>query len=166
MIHFTGCKDLNELKTEYRKLCKVLHPDKGGTHSGFIEMQAQFDKLSTKLKFNTGFEADKDFNANKFYDLVQKFDGLLDIDISFVGSFIWLTDSEGSNGAMYRQIETIKGIKFEGLNAPRWANKKKSWYFSPEDYKQKSGSNKSLDELKSTYGNNTFQTKKSVSLSA
>ena len=166
MIHFKNCKDLNELKNEYRKLCKVLHPDKGGSHAGFIAMQNEFDILSKKLKFSTGFEADKDFNANKFYDLVQKFDALLDIDINFVGSFIWLTDTQGAAGAMYRQIETIKSIKVEGLNVPRWANKKKSWYFSPEDYKQKTGSNKTLEQLKTKYQGQTVQTKKSVSLSA
>lgn len=166
MIHFTNCKDLNELKTEFRKLCKILHPDKGGSHSDFIDMQAQFDKLSKILKFKTGNEKDKDFSADKFYDLVQKFEDLTDININFVGSFIWLTDGEDSKGAMYQQIEAIKAIKIDGLNPPRWANKKKSWYFSPEDYKQKSGSKKTLDEIKSTYGSSTYQTKKSTFISA
>src|SRR5690606_17241308 len=135
MKYFNNCKDLNDLKSEFRKLCLKLHPDKGGSHSEFIAMHKEFKSLANTLKHNTGFDKDKDFNADAFYSTVQMFNGLTDININFIGSFIWLTDVV--NGAMYEQKETIKGITIDGLNPPRWANKKKSWYFSPKDYSQK-----------------------------
>ena len=164
MIYFNNCKDLNELKNEFRKLCKVLHPDKGGRQKDFILMMSEFKTLSKTLKFKTGFDKDKDFNASEFYNMVQKFDMLEDININFIGSFIWLTDAV--NGAMYEQKETIKAISIDGLNTPRWARKKKSWYFSPKDYTQKGKSTKTLEQLKNTYKSKTYKTKQSIKIGA
>lgn len=166
MTYFNNIKDLNNLKNEFRKLCVKLHPDTSGynSQSDFIAMHKEFKDLSKRLKFNTGKESDKEFNEDKFYDIVKKFDGLTGITISFVGSFIWLEDAE--TGAMYKQKDTIKSINIDGYNVARWARKKISWYFSPSDYVQKSKGKKSLSEIKSTYGSNTFATKKSTFLNS
>ena len=145
MKYFTTVQNLDEAKAEFRKLSIKLHPDTSGynSQSDFINMMNEFKAITNKLKFNTGFDADKDFNADKFYNIIKKFDGLTDINISFVGSFIWLTDAV--YGAMYKQKDVIKGIQIEGLKTAKWASKKKSWYFSPEGYKQYSKSNKDLE---------------------
>lgn len=157
MTYFNNCNNLNELKNQFRKLCKELHPDKGGQQKDFVKMMVEFKTLSKTLKNKTGFEQDKNFNESKFYDLICKFDSLENIEINFIGSFIWLTDVV--TGAMYQQKEIIKSIKIDGLNVARWANKKKSWYFSPLDYKLKSRSKNTLDDLKSKYKSDTFKTR-------
>ncbi|MAX51528.1 MAG: hypothetical protein CMH22_06070 [Methylophaga sp.] len=164
MYYFSNCKDLNDAKTLFRKLCHTLHPDKGGNAQEFIKMQAEFKTVSNKLKFNTGYETDKDFNASKFYDLVRKFDGLSDINISFVGSFIWLEDIK--RGAMYEQKDAIKAINLDGYNNARFARKKISWYFSPKDYKQKYSKGKTLDQIKATYGSQEYKTKQTARIKA
>ncbi len=165
MKYFEEVKTLDEAKNLYRQLVKRLHPDKeGGSHSLFVEMQNEFEKITKVLKFRTGKEEDQNFNADKFYNTVRKFDGLEDIQINFIGSFIWLQDLKF--GAMFRQKQTIKEIQIEGLNFARWASKKKSWYYSPQDYKQVGSKNKSIEQLKSTYNSATFKTKQSIKLTA
>ena len=164
MIYFNNVTTLEEAKNLFRTLCKDLHPDTSGydSQSEFVKMHSEFKTLTKTLKFNTGFESDKDFDADAFYNALKQFDGLVDIQISFVGCFIWLTDLKA--GAMYNQKETIKSIKVEGYNTARWAGKKKMWYFSSEGYSQKFKSNKTIDQIKATYGSNDFKTKQTLNL--
>lgn len=162
-MYFNNCTTLDELKNEFRKQCFKLHPDQGGKASDFIKMREEFKKLSNVLKHKTGFETDKNFDSDKFYNIVKLFETLEDIKISFVGSFIWLEDLR--NGAMYEQKDQIKAIILEAYNSARWAGKKKSWYYSPKDYKQKFSKNKSLDQIKATYGSKSFNSKGTLKLS-
>jgi curved DNA-binding protein CbpA len=164
MNYFRNVQNLNEAKNLFRKLSIQLHPDTSGydSQADFVEMYREFQTLTNKLKFDTGFEADKNFNAEKFYNIIKKFEKLTDIQISFVGSFIWLEDIKP--GAMYRQKTAIKDIKIEGYNSARWASQKKNWYFSPEDYKQKGKSSKSLEEIKNRYGSHEYKTKEIYNL--
>ena len=147
---------MDEAKTEFRKLCKKLHPDTSGYNSGsdFAQMYKQFKAFRPTKQT----QQDEHFNADKFYDLVKKFEHLNNIQIDFVGSFIWLTDLE--YGAMYKQKESIKKIVIDGYNSARFAGKKKSWYFSPQNYRQKSRSDKTLSELKSKYGCESYKVSK------
>jgi len=151
MNYFNDCKTLDEAKTLFRKLCLKLHPDTGGTNKDFIYMFNQFKSFRP----SKGFE--QPFNAEQFYNNeVRIFDSLNDVKVSFVGSFIWLEDNE--KGATYRQKDAINAIVIQGKNKARFAGKKKVWYFSPEGYKQKAKSGKSLDQIKSKYGSKEFST--------
>jgi curved DNA-binding protein CbpA len=152
MNYFKDCKKLDEAKTLFRKLCLKLHPDTGGTNKDFIYMFNQF-KSFRPLE---GFE--EPFNAEKFYNNeVKAFDILDDVKVSFVGSFIWLEDNE--KGATYRQKDVISSMTIQGKNKARFARLKKVWYFSPEGYKQKAKSGKSLAQIKSKYGSKEYATK-------
>jgi hypothetical protein len=164
MNYFNNITELSKAKETFKTLCKTLHPDTSGydSQSDFIQMHNQFKDLTNKLKFNTGFESDKEFDGDKFYDLVKKFEGLENIKVSFVGCFIWLEDIV--TGAMYQQKELIKAIKIDGYNSSRWAGKKKMWYFSKEGYKQMYKSNKTIDQIKNKYGSNEFKTKSAYKL--
>lgn len=166
--YFKNVTTLNDAKNLFKKLCFELHPDTSNRDSQqeFIKMFAEFQTVSNQLKFSTGFDADTNFNADAFYNIVKKFEGLNNIQINFVGSFIWLTDTEENKGAMYEQKDLIKDVKIDGYNVARWAKKKLSWYFSPADYSQKGSSNKSLDQLKTQYQTNVFLTPKTERLRA
>ncbi len=159
MDYFKNVQNLNEAKNLFRKLSIQLHPDTSryDSQAHFVAMYKEFQILTNKLKFNTGYDSDKEFSAESFYSIIKKFEKLTDIKISFVGKFIWLEDLKP--GAMYRQKNSIKEIKIEGYNSARWANQKKNWYFSPEDYKQKGKSSKSLEEIKERYGSHEYKTK-------
>lgn len=156
-MYFNNCTTLDQAKTLFRKLCKELHPDKGGIAKDFISMFNEFKA------FKPSEGKEENFNADKFYNLIQKFDGLKDIQINFVGSFIWLEDLV--IGATYEQKNSIKAISIDGYNNARFAGQKKLWYFSPSDYKQKAKSRKSFEEIKNTFGCNSYKTKKQLQLS-
>lgn len=151
-MYFTQCTTIDQAKNLFRDLCKKLHPDTSGYNSNtdFIAMFKEFKAFKPK---ETN-ENEPAFDGAKFYDLLKQFDSLTKIKVSFVGSFIWLEDIE--DGATYFQREAIKSIKLDGYNSVRFASVKKTWYFSPLDYKQKSKSKKSLDQIKNDYGCNSF----------
>lgn len=151
MKYFTNCQTIDEAKTLFRKLCKTLHPDKGGNAKDFINMFNQFKNFKPS-KGNAN-----EFDADKHYNIIQKFDKLNDCDISFVGTFIWVENTR------IEQKETIKSIKIDGYNTARWAKNKKAWYFSPLDYKRKGRKNYSLDSIKNHFGTETIN-KRSLKL--
>ena len=153
MKYFLNVSNSNELKSLYRKLCNELHPDKGGNASEFIAMMDEYNSI--KDSFNNETESEN-INAEQFYNLLQQLEKLSNIKIEFIGSFIWLFDEV--EGSMYQQKEMIKGFIFDGYNSARWAKVKKSWYFSPADYKSK-GKAIDLLKIKSKYGVQSFQSK-------
>jgi hypothetical protein len=160
-MYFQTCNTLDQAKTLFRELSKKLHPDTSGSDTAhlFIAMFKEFKAFKPKQTSDT----DENFNADEFYNQIKGFDTLNDIQINFVGSFIWLEDIEA--GATYYQRQTIKSVVIEGYNPARFASQKKAWYFSPIDYKQKSRSNKSLDDIKNRYGCKTFATRQTFKIS-
>lgn len=169
MKYFTDCTTIDQAKNLFKNLCKQLHPDTSGYNSqaDFIAMYNEFKGFRPTVD---NFGQSSTFDADKFYNTLQSFNGLEGIKISFVGSFIWLEDittaDNYKDGAMYKQKDIIKSINIDGLNPARWANKKKSWFFSPKGYKQKFASKKNLEQIKSTWGNQEFKTKDKQRLSA
>ena len=44
-MYFQNCKTAEELKAEYKRLAKILHPDNNnGNRADFQEMKANFEK--------------------------------------------------------------------------------------------------------------------------
>ena len=151
MKYFLNVSNSNELKSLYRKLCNELHPDKGGKTSAFIAMMNEYNSI--KDSFNNENE---NLNAEQFYNLLQQLEKLTNVRIEFIGYFIWLFDEV--EGSMYQQKEIIKSFIFDGYNSARWAKVKKSWYFSPADYKSR-GKAVDLSLIKTKYGVQSFQSK-------
>ena len=152
MNYFKDISTLDKAKNLFRDLCKKLHPDTSGYSS-----QADFIRMFNEFKAfrpTDGRKEDATFNADKFYNIVKRFEHLEDINVSFVGSFIWLEDVV--KGATYNQRQSIKDIRIDGYNFARFASKKLAWYFSPQDYKQFNKGKKTLDQIKDAYGCKSF----------
>jgi hypothetical protein len=153
-MYFTNCNTIDEAKNQFRKLCLILHPDKGGKASEFIAMRAEFKAFKPSQKK----ENEPEFNADAFYNLVQKFEGFEGLIINFVGSFIWL------EGNTMQHKDALKQIKLDGFKPLFWAKLKKAWFYSPLEYKKKSGKVVELSEIKSRYGCTTFNAKKTFKI--
>lgn len=149
MNYFKDCQTLAEAKTVYRKLCMKFHPDKGGNAKDFIQLLKQFKNFVPRKKT----ESDASFNYEKFHNLVMKFEHLDGLKVSFVGTFIWI------EGNTYPQKDKIKAINLDGYNSARFAKRKKCWYFSPQGYKKTSRKNMKLEQIKTVFGSETYQTK-------
>ena len=153
-MYFTNCTTIDQAKNLFRKLCLTLHPDKGGIASEFISMYNEFKTFKpTETK-----EGEETFDAEKFYNLIQNFDNLDGLIINFVGSFIWI------EGDTMKHKDTLKQIRLEGYKPIFWAKVKKAWFYSPLDYKKKSGKIVTLDNIKTKYGCKSFATKQTYKI--
>lgn len=154
--YFEGCKTTDEAKNTFRKLCMILHPDKGGSNAEFIELMKQFEAFRP----TAGKQAEdgQPFNTSKFYDMIQNFEDMEGLNISFVGSWIWI------EGDTMKHKDALKSLTLDGYKSASWAKVKKAWFFSPIEYKKKSGITKGLEEIKQYYGCNTFKTKTTFKL--
>jgi hypothetical protein len=141
MNYFENVTTMEDAKKVYKKYLFLLHPDTSGYDSqkDFIEFIKQWDKLSID-----GFSTQ---DKKDFYNVAKDLESLPShINIDFVGSFIWLTNTNRDDA------QHIKAIKLDGFKGPFWAKNKLAWYYSPQDYKKKSGKHFELSEIKTKYG--------------
>lgn len=158
MMYFTNCHCIEDVKEEYRKLAKMLHPDNGGDAEEFKRMmqaytsaynrfkgvhRKQTDKTTQDTKKGTQdayTSAHDDFSAEQFADIINKVIGLDGVEIEIVGSWIWL----GGNTYFYR--DRIKAAGFF------WSSKHKKWYYNGSTKKSKKHSKMSYTDICNLHG--------------
>tara|TARA_R110002110_G_scaffold296209_3_gene510442 strand:+ start:5787 stop:6290 length:504 start_codon:yes stop_codon:yes gene_type:complete len=161
--HFTECNTQDEAKNVFKKLCFQLHPDHNNSATAgaeFIELKKQYDSFTP----SEGRERNEADASEVLYNTVRRFENLHNVLITFVGSFIWLEDEAEKPGATKAQKEEIKKILLDGFNSPRFSPKRLKWFYSPKGYKQKFKSKKSFDEIRKTWGSETYKTKQKLQL--
>ena len=154
--NLNNCKDLNELKTLYKKLVFIYHPDKGGKTEDMQDLNNLYKKLFEVLKNSMNkeeesykqvqYENSSDFM--EFLNLVMKFDGLI---IEIVGSWYWLENNEiaKNNYHELRSLGLLWGKTQQKLFWCKGMTEK-----SKVKYKKKS-----FEQIKDTYGYSKFNVK-------
>lgn len=126
-----------DLKKQYRELCKKLHPDHGGNEEEFKEMMAEYEKIQLEGFKEQAKEAGKEI-APEVMEILKKIIYFYGLEIDVVGSWIWVS------GDTFLYKEQLKELSF------RWSAKRKKWYFGEKTGK---GSFKGdYEELKQKYG--------------
>ena len=158
MKYFNTCNTAEELKKEYRKLAKQLHPDLGGNEEEFKVMQNEFEKMWERLKnIHTNSEGETYTKETaetpqEFINIIDVLTKLNDIEVEICGSWIWVS------GNTREHKEVLKGLKFH------WAKKKQAWYYHSEPYRKKSNRELTLDEIREMFGSQRYKGKEEKQL--
>ena len=141
MKYFGGCKNIKELKKEYKRLAFENHPDRGGDTETMKSINAEYEKALEILKV-AGCNEDKQNTevAGDFIDIINKIINLEGITIDIMGDWIWV------KGNTYPHRETLKANGFY------FASKKKAWYYKPVGYVKKGNREYSYSEIESMFG--------------
>ncbi len=138
---FKNVTGINEAKKVYKTLAKKLHPDVGGSDEEFKILNAVYnDFIEHKIYFSN--DSKIDIELEKIISQILHFEN---ITIELVGSWIWVS------GDTRNIKDKLKELGF------KWASKKKMWYYG--EMKSKNPNPKSMDEIKSKYGSQTFKDK-------
>lgn len=148
MKYFTNCKTQEELKKEYRRLCKELHPDNGGNAADFQQMQSDFEEAGrtqawrtfTNSKGETYTKEKTEETAADFMQIIRILTGLQGVNIELCGTWLWITGNTRS----------VKDeLKAAGC---RWSKSKTAWYWHKEPYRKRGRHEVSMERIRDMFG--------------
>jgi len=158
LTFFKSCKNLVELKKEYRQLAKLYHPDLNSDPKCLeimkrinLDYEIAFEYLKDIKMSGEEFINVNNHNVNDFFreviDALLKFQ---DLEIEICGSWLWV-------GGITKPIkEELKAI---GLI---WRSKKKLWSWCSEDQTTKKWRKSiPMEKIRNIYGSEKIESKKS-----
>ena len=160
MKWFDHPANLEELKSQYKKLAMQHHPDRGGNVEIMQEINREYDELFTKLK-NVHRTADgKTYTAQEetnetpddFREIIERLITLDGIQIELCGSWLWIT----GNTLLHKDV--LKELRF------RWSKSKRAWYYHSDGYRKHTGRSYTLDEIRDLHGSETIKSKPQLRL--
>lgn len=128
--YFKNVHCIQELRSEYKKLLKIHHPDNGGNVEIMQEINAEYDFLfgilpNVKMEENPeeGPKANQTYHkgmTDTLKEVIKNVSIIPGIDIEICGSWIWVS------GNTYPVRDRLKELNF------KFSSKKKMWYFREE----------------------------------
>ena len=153
MKWFHNITSLDELRSEYRRLALLHHPDKGGSTSDMQEINNEYDLLSKTLinnntSFSDGRRSWEHFVSEEIRTKLMEIIFLEDVLIEIIGCWIWIT---GNTRAVKTELKE-HGFKF--------SHNKLAWYWQYGDYRKRNGKQFSMDEIRSMWGSEEVETRR------
>ena len=139
-MFFSNVTSIDELKTQYKKLAKQHHPDLGGNAETMKAINAEYE--TTFKTLNAG---GKQNLSDGFREVLTKILNLDELNIEICGSWVWVS------GDTYAVKAELKQAGF------MWANKKKMWYWRPEEAACHHSKGQDMDSIRQKYGSQVLK---------
>ena len=133
-LFFAGCLTVESIKTEYRRLARLHHPDLGGDTATMQEINAQYHNALASVD---GQEShDETGKAHRYtYDrqresaIMDKLAELLKVlpagcDVLLIGYWLWI------QGTTREDVATRTALKAAGC---QWHSRRLCWYWRPKE---------------------------------
>ena len=161
---FPNCETVGEVKSLYRELAKLHHPDLGGD----LEMMKQLNlAYHAKLQSLNGQERTAEngktytykYNAETEQRVMDKVAEILKAgvgknwEVEVVGIWVWVSNTARAD----KDLLNKNGC---GL---KWHSKRSRWYWKPYSSKARYSS-QSFDSLRSMYGSRLFENEKASTM--
>ena len=150
--YFENINTAEELRREFHKLAKELHPDNGGDAEVFKEMKAEFGNAWANVgntytnKEGQTYQKEQNMTAAQFADIIEKMIHWTDCTIEICGSWLWIS------GNTYSHRAELKALHFG------YSSNKKAWYFHEGSYHKKSSRKFNMDDIRSMFGSESVGT--------
>lgn len=141
--YFKDIKTIEELKKEYKRLARELHPDLGGSTEEFQKMFAEYEACLKEGFINS---TDKEI-SEEMWKIINRFMFSEDIVIEVVGEWLWIS------GETFAYKDQLKE-----LNA-KWSKKHKKWYYTDSETRKR-GSKEKFEDIAKKYGYKKLEGKK------
>jgi hypothetical protein len=140
MVYFEGISTLDDLKRQYRELCKQLHPDCGGSTEAMQDLNAAYAH-ALKRVMHEDFTTEAETSELLYRDKIAAIAHLEGLELEIIGKWLWVS------GNTYTHRETLKR---EGFN---FAPVKKVWFYRSLEYRTRTrGEAQDMEQIRSKYG--------------
>lgn len=161
MKYFTTCATLEALKKEYRRLCMIHHPDRGGDAATMAAINNEYDEAFHRLQHqhrtteaSSSTESEDEEVPEEFRAVISRLVVLAGIDVEICGSWIWVT------GATYPNRDALKAA------GCRYSKSKVAWYWHDSTYIRRARRGYSMEEIRDLHGSEKIKTRSAAVLTA
>ena len=137
-----------ELRTAYKELLKINHPDNGGKVSDMQEINAEYDTLYSILSQNESADGEscteQDNAADEAFRAILNEIAGYNMTIQIIGEWIWAFDS-------FAYKDRLKELGF------RYAPRKKAWTWHSDEYRRFHRKEVPMNHIRAKYGCQTIR---------
>lgn len=113
--YFTNCFTKEEVVKQFRKLCFIHHPDKGGDNKDMIELLKQYKNKVDNIS--------DDYNANHYNDAYKTFKFIRIISLTKKAYLIVRANRSLFDQAIWVPMSQINSISKDTISVTKW------WYY-------------------------------------
>lgn len=152
MSHFQNFQTADDIKSEYRRLAKRLHPDHGGSTESMQALNAEYEvAIDRAVRFEKPGLTEQEYTDLAAVNetvrrAVEAIVNLPDIEIEICGLWVWVggTARRGTSAQMDLTLDSLVQSGY------KWASKKVKWYFA--GVKATSHGKMDMDDIRAAHG--------------